>query len=103
MDLLYMVRMYRSSFSGKEATPSKIPSTYPLIAVMGVFRSWEILLIKPLFSLSYSDLLLCILLQPQAHLLEILAQLPDLIISVHIQSEIKIAVPYLLGGLLKLV
>ena len=43
---------YLSIFSGVFATPSMIPSTYPLIAVIGVFRSWEILLISSLFSRS---------------------------------------------------
>ena len=44
--------MYLSILSGVSATPSMIPSTYPLIAVIGVFRSWEILLISSLFSRS---------------------------------------------------
>ncbi len=47
-----MVRRYFSCFSGVSATPSKSPSEYPFTVVIGVFKSWAILLISSLFSRS---------------------------------------------------
>ena len=37
-----IVFKYLSSFSGVLAIPSFIPSTYPFIEVIGVFKSWDI-------------------------------------------------------------
>ena len=51
-----IVLRYFSCFSGVSAIPSRIPSTYPLIAVSGVFKSCEIFLISSFSSLS--DLIL---------------------------------------------
>ena len=48
-------------------------------------------------------LVFCVLLQPDTHLLKILAQLAYLIIRVHIQCEIQVSVTNLLRSLLKLV
>ena len=48
-------------------------------------------------------LFICILPEPDAHLLKILAQLPYLIVRIHIQGKVQVAVPYLLSGLLQLI
>ena len=56
LTLLAIVWIYLACFSGVLAIPSRKPSTYPLIAVSGVFKSCEIFLISS-FS-SASDLIL---------------------------------------------
>ena len=52
LTLLAIVLTYFACFSGVSAIPSLKPSTYPLIAVRGVFRSWEMFLISSFSSLS---------------------------------------------------
>ena len=68
-----------------------MPSTYPLIVVIGVLRSWGNIADQLLVLTVKSDLLFRVRLQPQPHLLKILAELTDLVIGLALDLEVQVA------------